>query len=508
MSDTLQVRGVASTLPAFAARHHLPLPRVGARIAIGDAFARGGFGAVHPVESIDGAAPGRAVLLKLFTPDALAATGGSQVLTARVAELHRTLETFAVEAWSEALLALPYCLLTAPLPGGIALVALMLDLRALGYCESPFALTADTVAHLSRPAHERIDLALRYAERAALLEQIGFVHSDQNPENVMVTATDVQIIDLDAGVVLHTGDERPLTAGKPDDCMPPEVKRSNPAGPVDLSAYTPEATRWSVASLIGYFLFGAHPGFFLRNISPQTIDAYATAPVAWPEIDQAGPIFTTLEHNRLAYTWMCEQLRALPEAIRELFARLFAAGLDAERRPAAAEWVPALAGLREPPVIDRFELDDTYVLEGSEVTLSWLVRNAERVEIVGHGFQPASGELQLIPDRAAAFELRAEGPYGRRTERTPVVRVVPLPRIETLAVPALPELTRRVRTGLATSPSLGAVEFESPTARPVPRISAMRPDGGPTVPAPVFRLADVLAARPSLHSITRKRRAA
>ena len=232
----------------------------------------------------------------------------------------------------------------------------------------------------------------------------------------MVTDTDVQIIDLDAGVIATTGSERPLTAGKPDDCMPPEVKRGNPAAPVDLSRYSPAAARWSVASLIGYLLFGAHPAFFLRSISPEAIAEYAAGSARWPEVDPSSPLFTTLEHNRRAYDWLREQLHALPEAIRGLFAQLFAAGLDAERRPAAADWVPALAGLREPPAIDRFEVDETYVVEGSEVTVSWSTRNADRIELVGHGLQPLEGELRLVLERASVFGLRR------------AARTVPAPR--------------------------------------------------------------------------------
>ena len=505
MNEELHIRGIATCSPPFARHHGLALPQPRGRLQLGAEFARGGFGVLRSVTRVDTAAPSRAIVAKLFAAGALQATGGSQILTARVADLHRVLESRRSDDWCTALLALPFCLASARLSDGVGLVALMLDLRALGYRPSPFAQLGETVAHLARPPHERIDLALRYAERAALLEEIGFVHSDQNPENLMVTDTDVQIIDLDAGVVTKTGDERPLTAGKPDDCMPPEVKCGNPAEPVDLARYSPAAARWSVASLVGYLLFGAHPAFFLRSISAQTIADYAATGSAWPEVDQNGPLYTTLEHNRLAYAWMCEQLRVLPKAIRELFARLFAAGLDAAERPAAADWVAALAGLREPPVIDRFEVDDLFVLDGGEVTVSWSVRNAETVELVGHGPQPTDGELRLTPERAVVYELRAAGPYGVRSARTPVVRVVPLPRIETLPIPALPELTPRAVAGLTVSPSLGFLGFAPPEVSVMPRVSAPVPAGGLLPAAPRLQLGAALAATPMLRSAVKSR---
>jgi hypothetical protein len=507
LSEELQIRGTATCSPTFARHHGLALPQRRGRLELGAEFARGGFGALRPVTRIDSTRPARAIVAKLFSPSALQVTGGSQVLTARVAELHRALEARPSHDWCTALLALPFCLVSAQLPDGIALVALMLDLRVLGYRPSPFAQHEEHIAHHTRPAHERIDLALRYAERAALLEEIGFVHSDQNPENLMVTDTDVQIIDFDAGVIVRSGDERPLTAGKPDDCMPPEVKPADPAAPIDLSRYTPQAARWSVASLVGYLLLGSHPAFFLRSISPQAIAEYAASGAAWPEIDQTGPLYTRIEQSRLAYASMRGQLRALPEAVRRLFAQLFAAGLDAERRPAASEWVPALAGLREPPVIDRFEPDDTFVLEGGEVTVSWSVRNAERVELVGHGPQTVEGELRLILDRTTVLELRAEGPYGRRMVRTPVIRVIRLPRIETLPMPALPELTPRVAAGVAPTTHL-TLTLEPPELGPLPRISAPRRYDGAPVPAGMPRLGDMIAAMPWLHASAASKRAA
>ena len=173
----------------------------------------------------------------------------------------------------------------------------MLDLEPLG-CKAPFGDCEDEdddrayERYCALDSLDRVDLALRFAERAALLERVAFLHCDLNPPNLQLnlTSRDVQVIDFDAGMVLVRGDERRLTAGKPDDCMPPEVKvpgRSRPA----LERYTAHAERWSIGSLMGLFLTGEHPGFFLRMFGARTVDAYARSAHTWPDIDIGGPLF-------------------------------------------------------------------------------------------------------------------------------------------------------------------------------------------------------------------------
>lgn len=56
---------------------------------------------------------------------------------------------------------------------------------ALGYEPAPLTPELGLADYARRDDDDRIDLALRYAERAALLEEIGFLHGDQNPENLL-----------------------------------------------------------------------------------------------------------------------------------------------------------------------------------------------------------------------------------------------------------------------------------------------------------------------------------
>ena len=434
---TLRVHLAADT---FAREHGVVLPRHLTKLTLGNELARGGFGVLRPLEAMDDARPRFGLLVKLFSPDVVAGVGGESAFHARVGRLIAALEIRQDVAWTRALLSVPVCMATGDLSGTSYLFAIMLDLRPLGYRESPFSDAANTAAYMGRDPRDRLALAISFARRAAFLEELGFLHGDLNPENLMVSDDDVQIIDFDAGTVVESGREHPVTAGKPDDCMPPEVKPTCAGGVVDLDRYTLSAERWSIGSLVGYLLFGAHPAFFLRSISREAIDAYAREPGGWPIVDTGGPLFTRVERNRRAYTRMRAELQELPVAAHELFSAFFAAGLDGGKRPAAADWAVGLASLTAPAVIERFDVDRDLVPEGATVVLGWAVRNASEVVLDPYGSQPPSGSLQVVVDESATFTLRAANAYTQATRRTVGVRVVPLPRIEWLPCPEFPGL--------------------------------------------------------------------
>jgi serine/threonine protein kinase len=332
----------------------------------------------------------------------------------------------------------------------------MLDLRETGHEEPQFVSNAGVAAYLRRPPRDRIEIAVRFAERARLLETIGLLHGDLNPENLLVNpkTLDVQIIDFDAGVI---GGDHPRTPGKPDDCMPPEVKLAGGRAQVDLKRYTREAERWSIGSLVGYCLFGAHPGFFLRSISPRVIAGYANEPRGWPEIDVRGPLFTTVARNQRAYRRMRSELHALPSAALDAFGRFFAAGLDGTRRLTAAEWVAALSSLREKPKLDDVRVDPPVVVEGGLVTVTWATRNATHVDLVPGGRRPANGSFALAVSAPLSVRVTAVNAFGRVGADAPVVRVVPLPRIERVPVPSFGDLAFSTPITLVSLPDLSCV---------------------------------------------------
>ena len=437
-------RRAAST--TFASHHGLPIPVRDDRLGIGAAFSEGTYGALHPLELLDGTPPGTPLVVKVFKSPLPPATDHEPAIAA-IADLHAALTASGRPSWPDALLALPYCVYEATVSGERTIVGIMLDLRPRGYSQAPFLDSAELGRYQARPLQDRVDFALRFVERAELLEAIRFVHGDINPENLLVNLSsgDVQIIDFDCGTIVSTGSERPRTPGKPNMCMPPEVKGTGVGPPTDLSAFTPGAERWSVASLVGYFLLGFHPAFFLRVISRDLITAYARGPERWPDIDVSGPLFTDIDDNRNAYPHLRARCSKLPPAVRESFERFFGAGLDGDRRPTAPEWRRALEVLIQPPEIELFGVDDPTTFAGRAVRLQWRVIGVPEVEITGLGTRRPSGSELVVVDASTVFTLRAVNPYGNDDDSV-AVRVLPLPRMEFVPVPDPPSL--RFRTSI------------------------------------------------------------
>jgi hypothetical protein len=442
VSIELTVSAEGATSRVFATHHGVPVPSSGARLRLGDDFAGGAFGAIHSVEQLDGKQPPKPIVAKVFAPGRL--TAGRTEEVASTNQLHTALEADGGACWPDAMLGLLYSLFHARVNGRDTLVGLMLDLRPLGYGPAPFAEGQPKRAYRKRPVQERIELALRFAERAALLERIRFVHGDMNEQNLLVDPTrpDVQIIDFDAGAIVTRGDEHPRTPGKPDGCMPPEVKTAGAGSNFDLDKFTLEAERWSVAMLMGYFLFGFLPTFFLNRISGPVVDEYGRKH-RWPDIDTAGPLFTAIEDNKKLYRVLKRELGSFPEGARECFERLFAAGLDGSKRPTGGEWVAGLESLKDPPKILVLDVDETIVFEGTAVEVTWNVRNATSVELTpGPGGRlPASGSTKVVLESSTIFEIRASNDYGESHDYGAVVRVLPIPRLEFVPVPTAPSLS-------------------------------------------------------------------
>ena len=382
MASEVIIAHVEAASAAFSQHHQVDVPQDGARLRLGDDVGHGAFGTVYPVESIDGRPPSQQILAKVFGTTQMAGGGGPASTIAKTHDLHLALESSGVPAWPDAILGLPYCLFRGSVQGKPTLVALMLDLRARGYTPAPFTEQDELKNYNRRPQQDRIDIAVRLCERLRLLEDIGFVHGDLNSDNLLFNLRDrdVQVIDFDSGVVLKTGNERPDTAGKTDDCMPPEVKGAGTGQQVYLDVFTPEAERWSTGSLIGYCLLGFHPGFFLRAISKTVVDGYARAHETWPEIHVDGPLFTKLRDNQRHYGALRDRCLQLPRQVRERFAEFFNAGIDGSRRPTAAQWRDTLTILTRPPEIDRFTISEPTVFQGMVVELAWATTGSQHID--------------------------------------------------------------------------------------------------------------------------------
>jgi serine/threonine protein kinase len=437
VTEQLTVVSIHSSLDPLIERHRLALFSSGDLLVLGDKRAEGGFGYVSPTLSLNGSSPRVALLVKVFKREC----GSDAVDVATViSNLHSALRVTNPSSWVDELLAVPLIIATVSIGREERLAAVMLDLEAFGFKSD--VLSDGMSYHAATTVGERIDLAFRYAELAVLLEKIHFIHGDHNPANVLInrTTVDLQLIDFDAGVVALTGVERPLTAGHSDAYMPPEVK---PAGTEDphINKYVQSAERWSIGMMIGKILLGAcHPAFFLREISTAAIQEYAAGVRRWPAIDTSSGLFR--QGSAEAYAALLEEVQGLPEALVELLADLFAAGLDGEQRPSAGDWLAAIRTVRSPPEFLDLSVMPNYVLEGTEATVRWSTSQAETVECDAFGVLPPFGQASFVAGEFTQLTFSARNRWGTTPAFTPV-QVLPLPRIETVLAPDFPGFAMR-----------------------------------------------------------------
>lgn len=476
--SSLRIEKVLCHSAPFARAHNTPSTGSGAQFSLGSTRGSGKFGSVCGAEP-DLPEPNQAQLVaKVFHPEA-AAEVGEDVLVERVGHLQAALGRRPEPDWPNRILGLPFTLAVAEVDGERRLVALMLDLQARGYETVDLYDHRTADLHRRRALHERVEFAIRFARCCRLLEEVGFLHGDLNPENLMFNPTsfDVQVVDFDTGVILERGDERPLVAGKPGDCMPPEIKQTTPGlPPVDIKKYDAGAERWSVGSLVGLILFALHPGFFLRAISAQAIEAYASQG-PWPEIESDSPELTAHPQNRQAYEQIKPAFEAAPGESREAFARFFAAGTDGMRRPSARDWTRALAAARQPPSFKFLTAEPPVAPEGTEVVLTWATEGADRVESPVLGTLPATGTAMILADQTRRHALTAINFYGEVEQATDVVRVVPLPRIESIPLLGFP--------GLSLKTTVSVPVPKLPPQLPGPRLTGFL--GRPSMPPPLSR---------------------
>lgn len=417
MASLVHVRTMAVASHRFMAHHGTDAPRAGATLELGDRIAEpGGFGTVYPVRAVDGVVPRRGLAAKVYDPAVVGAGDGIVTSTQR---LIAALESQNPAGWEDRLLALPFWLAHVEVDGQAHLVALMLDLTVLGYEPCSFD-GGDDVAHRARPLTDRLRIAETFASTFEIFELIHYVHSDVNPENCLINfATgDTQIIDLDAGVVLETGAERPLSEGKPDEFLPPELRFAtmNPNVVGSANPYTLQAERWSLGAMVGYLIFAAFPGFYLVNLSPLTLTAYAQSPAAWPDIDRSGVLFTRIAQNQQRYDELRAEFLALPNSVGDLFRRFFRAATNGADRPTAAEWKQGLLDLQAPPELLAFVVTPAVAADGEIVELSWLATNTSFVAIDGLvGRLAPTGTTRFIATASMDFTITLTNPYSSLT---------------------------------------------------------------------------------------------
>ncbi len=475
MSIQITVEDVHAELLEFARHHRCELPTAGDTCVLGDQLGDGGFGTVHPVLSRNGAAPRVPLAIKLHEHD--------PATISVIDTLHTALRENKA-SWADSLLGVPFALIATRISGQPKLASVMLNLSSFGY--DPLPLSGSELRQKANGIDERLDMARSYCFHAALLEELGYIHGDQNLQNLMVNyaTADVQIIDFEMGAVLVDGDERPLNGGKKDEFVPIEVKGDGISE--GGHPHTLAAERWSVGMLTTTIILALPPLFFLRSISAKVLDEYAASGLRWPAIDMDGPLFEP--GSRAVYEQVRPNIeKLLPRGIAATFAAFCAAGSIGDRRPSAADWVDALDAVRQPPRFMATRISSLLALEGSEVTVNWETDNARAVESALLGQLDPSGETTVPIGGPTVITLTAVNRWGRTPWSSPVVRTVPLPRIESVPVPDFP--------GFAMSVAAPWPEFATAEHNPFPlpppaeaafqgvrKRSRLRRPAGPPVP--------------------------
>lgn len=117
-------------------------------------------------------------------------------------------------------------------------------------------------------------------------------------------------------------------------------------------------------------------------------------------------------------------------------------GRQIERRvsgiAAPLAWLRSLFGTDPapglPPLIMEFSVDPVPAVRGETVTISWAVRNAADVKILGLGSVETKGSAELAPQRSGQVTLRATSRSGRSRERVVDIEIDEIPQIQWLTV--------------------------------------------------------------------------
>ena len=400
---------------------------------------RAGLNELYKVSSIAGRKPSAEVFLKIYSADTPAEC---QEALGRLSDLHRCFNSRNIGiGWAKSFLALPYQAFMVTLNGKPELAALMLDITPLGYEDCPFGPNGKSDTYVPAPFELKAALASSLIEKAELMAAAGWIHADINPPNLMFGGSDVQIIDFDSGTLV--GSNRPAgVAGKGDFYLAPEAKRLPlpPGCQYDLSRLNLESDRWSCAMLIATILFLAPPIMFLRHDTAEMIDDYAASGRKWPDFDPAASYASTDPGRLDAHRQLTDLMNQFAPGVIDLFSRLFSAGSNGSARPTLAEWRHEIDSLITPLSVNVLTVSEDVVLEGDLIELEGDVDGADWVKINEHDHLPPAGMMQVAVTATTQYILEAGNACNVIRHMGPVVRAAPMPKAETIKIPAGPEL--------------------------------------------------------------------
>lgn len=283
------------------------------------------------------------------------------------------------------------------------------------------------------PLDHRLKMAYDLAEGFAHLGQMKFIYADLNPKNFFINEKEGQLclIDFEGGAV----NENPETYGKPGEWLAPEIqeqllKNNSPIIKVDLNTDT-----WAVAIGIHFMLFHFHPLFFLKIRGKKEMQEYFKK-YQWPNIDKNHSNFR-LELDGVYDTYIDKLKNKIPNELFKAFADTINKGYsNPNLRLSYKQWINAIKGLMLPPSISKFEADNTVIIDGIPVLLSWEIDSKAHTVTIDNGVGDVTGknEVRIRPDKNTTYTLKVIGHFGE-TDKTLDISVFPTPIIKTISIP-------------------------------------------------------------------------
>lgn len=283
------------------------------------------------------------------------------------------------------------------------------------------------------PLDHRLKMAYDLAEGFAHLGQMKFIYADLNPKNFFINENEGQLclIDFEGGAV----NENPETYGKPGEWLAPEIQaqlltNNSPIIKVDLNTDT-----WAVAIGIHFMLFHFHPLFFLKVRGKKEMQEYFKK-YQWPNIDKNHSNFRN-ELTGVYDVYVDKLQNQIPKELFKAFADTINKGYNNPNlRLSYKQWINAIKGLMLPPTISKFEADNSVIIDGIPVLLSWDVDKKAHTVSIDNGIGEVTGktEVRIRPDKNTIYTLKVVGHFGE-TEKSVDISVFPTPIIKTLHIP-------------------------------------------------------------------------
>lgn len=392
-------------------------------------FAEGGFGAAFRVQRIDGRTVAPQVV-KILVENG---QGVAQKGFATVQELQKRLSvenSTLLHAGTSVIQRYP-ALQAVP---QVSFVGQFEGRQVLGYCAND--LSQSGFEEFGRLLEDAVRVrqfqALPLGRKTRLAEQlvnafdflsnhVRFIHADIKADALFVDIRNsrLAVIDFDSGALARDPSDTPTTWGTPQDFLAPEIIRQ-----LENAGNGPHSIKvnllsdvWSVNIAVHYLLFGAHPLFFLKELSQRSIEAYFQR-YQWPDADPAFAYFR--KEYRTAYAQYARFLRTgLPRDLVTRLAFTINRGyFNPSARTTYGQWKTVLKAINRPAIL-RFGADRTFVNEAGPVHLSWEVTGALRLELGGIGEVTNLTSIDIPVQRDTDFRLVLTPENG-----SPIVKTV------------------------------------------------------------------------------------